>query len=94
MERTQCGVNHDIVQRVRLFRDPYLLEPPGELFERYWYIIRLFVVKAPLTVSTTTIAAFITDWNGESEHCAQVTGVAYIDLHFLPDGTEKRVMLN
>jgi hypothetical protein len=93
MEENRCIANHETVQHVRLFRDPYLLEAPGELFERDWYILRLFIVKTPLAVSTTTIAAFIADWNGEFAHCAQVIGVAYLDLHLLPGGKDEMVRL-
>jgi hypothetical protein len=80
-----------MVQSVRLFQDPYLLESPEELFERYWIIVRLFVVESRSAASSPTIDALIADWDGEFEHCAQVIGVAYLDSSLLPAGKDEIV---
>jgi hypothetical protein len=94
IKKIQCAGGHTMVQSVRLFQDPYLLEPPEDLFERYWYVVRLFIVKGRSAVSSPTIAAFIADWDGKPEHCAQVIGVAYLDLHSLPAGNDEIIKLS
>jgi hypothetical protein len=93
-DRVRCDARHTVEQNLRLFYDPYLLEPPEELFEKDWYVIRLFTVDDRSAASNPTIAAFIVDWDGDSDHFAHVIGVAYLELHSLPAGAEAIVKLN
>jgi len=93
MERVQCYERHAVVQDVRLFQDPYLVEPPEMVFERHWYVIRLFTTDDQSNASNLTVATFIADWDGDREHFAEVIGAAYLDIHSLPAGTEQIVKL-
>lgn len=94
MEHSRCITRHVEEQNVRLFHDPYLLDSPEELFERYWYVIHLFNIDDHSPASNPMIAAFIADWDGVREHFAQVIGVAYLDVHSLPAGVKQIVKLN
>jgi hypothetical protein len=94
VDRKACAVPHSKVHYVRMFQDPFAKDEPSEgLFTRKWHILRLFTVKRCVDTPDPVSAAFIIDWDGKREHCAQVVGAAYLDHDALGGGTRNIVML-
>jgi hypothetical protein len=94
INKETCTVPHPKVQFVRMFQHPFAKDEPSEgLFTRKWHVIRLFTLKRCTSTPDPVSAAFIIDWDGNREHCAQVVGVAYIGHNALDGGTRNIVML-